>query len=51
MDGSSGRKPGRTQLNSTITCRNFPGGPVVKNLPYNAKDMSSNPGSGLEPNP
>ena len=26
----------------------FPGGPVVENLPYNAKDRSSVPGQGAE---
>ena len=28
--------------------RNFPGGPVVKNLPSNAADVSSSPGWGTK---
>ena len=28
--------------------RDFPDGPVVKNLPYNAKDMGSIPGQGAK---
>ena len=28
--------------------RDFPGGPVVKNLPYNAGDMGSIPGLGTK---
>ena len=27
---------------------NFPGGPLVKNLPYNARDTSSTPGQGTK---
>ena len=29
-------------------CRDFPGGPVVKNRPSNAGDMGSVPGQGTE---
>ena len=29
-------------------CRDFPGGPVVKNPPSNAGDMGSVPGQGTE---
>ena len=28
--------------------RDFPGGPMVKNLPYNAGDMGSIPGQGTK---
>ena len=31
-----------------ISCRDFPGGPVVKNLPYNAGDMGLIPGQGTK---
>ena len=33
---------------STIYFRDFPGGPVVKNLPYNAGDMGSISGWGTK---
>ena len=29
-------------------CRDFPGGPVVKNLPCNARDTGSIPGQGIK---
>ena len=35
-----------TMLWSTLTYQDFPGGPVVKNLPTNAEDMSSITGPG-----
>ena len=31
-----------------MTVRDFPGGPVVKNLPYNAGDVGSVPGQGTK---
>ena len=31
-----------------ISCRDFPGGPVVKNLPSNAGDAGSIPGQGTK---
>ena len=31
--------------------RDFPGGPVVKNLPSNAGDVGSIPGGGTKPTP
>ena len=31
-----------------MLCRDFPGGPVVEDLPYNAEDVSSIPSPGTE---
>ena len=44
-------KPQRPQITKAILskknkARGFPGGPVVKNLPCNARDTSVIPGSG-----
>ena len=36
-------------MSDTGTQRGFPGGSVVKNLPTNAGDMGSIPGSGRSP--
>ena len=37
-----------TRLNQKETNRDFPGGPVVNNLPYNAGDKGSIPGQGTK---
>ena len=34
----------RVKLNYVSMLKDFPGGPVVKNLPVNARDMGSIPG-------
>ena len=36
----------KEMLNILLLDWDFPGGPVVKNLPYNAGDAGSNPGQG-----
>ena len=36
----------RVKLNYVSMLKDFPGGPVVKNLPVNAGDMGSIPGPG-----
>ena len=38
----------RVSAHILINCRDFPGGPVVKNPPSNARDVGSIPGRGTK---
>ena len=38
--------PGEKQRANENLLRDFPGGPVIKSLPFNVGDSSSNPGRG-----
>ena len=40
--------PGGFLLCSSVKCEDSPGGPAVKNLPANARDKDSIPGSGRQ---